>query len=131
MRRGSQSRALLLELMIVILFFMLASAVLLELFVTARSSGARAELLSKAVLESQNLAERLYAAPDPEEKLRELGFTESKEGFLSEDGELQTLVSLRAEERPGGSLETGFISVSAGDGELLRLPLSRYEERGT
>ena len=57
MKNHSHSDALLVELLIVVLFFMLASTVLLQLFTAARTQSQRAEDLSEATLLAQNLAE--------------------------------------------------------------------------
>ena len=46
MRTGNGSKALLIELLIVLLFFMIAATVLLQLFSTARNMSERAELLA-------------------------------------------------------------------------------------
>jgi hypothetical protein len=48
MKNHSHSNALLVELLIVVLFFMLASTVLLQLFTAARTQSQRAEDLSEA-----------------------------------------------------------------------------------
>ncbi len=81
MKTGNRSNALLVELMIVIMFFMLTTSVLLEVFAKARKMSARAELLTNSLVIAQNTADRLYAADDPEKTLTEMNF--SKDGDLS------------------------------------------------
>ena len=74
MKSGSRSNALLVELLIVVMFFMLSSTVLLELYATSRNQSARAGALTQALNEAQNVADRLYTAQDADAALAEMGF---------------------------------------------------------
>ena len=49
MKSGSRSNALLVELLIVVMFFMLSSTVLLQVFATARTQSDRAALMIQAL----------------------------------------------------------------------------------
>ena len=51
MKSGNRSNALLVELLIVVMFFMLSSTVLLQVFSTARNQSRRAELMTDALEE--------------------------------------------------------------------------------
>ena len=64
MKSGNRSNALLVELLIVVACFMWASTVPLRFFSTARSQSALSGQLTQALNAAQNLADRLYAAPD-------------------------------------------------------------------
>ncbi len=129
MRANNRSNALLIELLIVLLFFMLSATVLLRLFAAARLQGEAAQELAEATLQAQNLAEMLYAAEDPEQMLQAEGFSEAGGIWTKEDGALVADVSLSEEQKPGGILHSGSVAVSSASGEeLLTLPFTCFEE---
>ena len=128
MKSTNRSNALLIELLIVVLFFMISATVLLQLFSSARSQSAKAELLSLATVQAQNIAEQLYASGDEEALLLSKGFTKTENGWEKEEDGLLAVVSLAQEPTGSGILHTGTVSLSV-DGEiLLSLPCTRYEE---
>ena len=128
MRTGNGSKALLIELLIVLLFFMIAATVLLQLFSTARNMSERAELLAEATNEVQNLAEQLYAASDPQQTLQDLGFAEDSGLWQREDTRWTLRIQMDPEETEAGLLRRGEITVLSGEETLLALPWTRYEE---
>ena len=87
MKPKNHSNALLIELLIVVFFFMISATVLLRLFSEARSQSKKAEILAAATVQAQNVAEQLYASNDREEKLLQLGFAGQEDGWtlLKED----------------------------------------------
>jgi len=87
MKRANRTNALVVELMMAVLFFMLASTVLAQVFGHARVVSNRAEVLTRALAAAQNTADRLYAAGDPEQTLSEEGFTQSEEGLWEKEEE--------------------------------------------
>ncbi len=126
MRQGHRANALLVELLLVILFFMLGSTVIVELFAGAKHQSLRARASSAAVLEAENLAEDLYAAEDPESVLRDLGF-EKNDDTWTRTAEEYTLTVTRAEEETEAGVLRIFTLTAAGDGEtLFSLPSTRY-----
>ena len=128
MKSNNSSNALLIELLIVVLFFMISATVLLQLFSSARSQSAKAELLSLATVQAQNIAELLYAVDDEETLLLSEGFTQTEDGWKKEEAGLVTIVALDHENTESGILHTGTVALSM-DGEmLLSLPCTRYEE---
>jgi len=128
MRSHNHSNALLVELLIVILFFMLAATILLQVFAAARSQSAKAELLSTVSVEAQNLAERLYAAPDAEILLSDLGFSEKEGQWIMETDAYITEVSISQEPTESGQFLRQQVLIRAGDEILITLPCSRYVE---
>ncbi len=128
MKTTSRSNALLVELLIVVLFFMLASTVLLQVFATARNQSARAELLAEAATQAQNVAEELYAAAEPDQALAGMGFAQ-QDGLWTREGKgFTTAVTLSREETAAGVMHRQQVQVTAGGETLLTLPVSRYEE---
>lgn len=128
MKNGSRSNALLVELLIVVTFFMLASTVLLEVFAAARKQSGRAGELIHALNGAQSLADRLYAAEDPEGALLEAG-GQWENGLWRIPGEEYDLtVSMIDEPRPSGALRRWTVRAEIGGETLVELPAVRYRE---
>jgi type II secretory pathway pseudopilin PulG len=128
MKSGSRSNALLVELLIVVMFFMLSATVLLQVYATSSKQSNRAGLLTVALNEAQNVAERLYASDEPEDTLQALGF--EKQGdvwrLAQEDYSLQ--VTGETEKTESGTMYRHQV-LAEKDGEtLVTLPVSRYQE---
>ena len=128
MRSGSRSNALLVELMIVVMFFMIAATVLLRVFVSSRQQSDRAELITASMAAAQNTADQLYAAEDPEALLQDLGFVQ-EDGVWRLSAERYTLEASVAEEtEPAGIFRRQSVRVSADGETLYELPCSRWQE---
>ena len=126
MREGSRSNALLIELLLVIFIFMIAAAILVQVFADARKKSMTASATNASMLEAQNIAEELYHADDPDAVLAGYGFTADNGGWvLQKDGYLLK-VERREEESEAGILRTYDISGIEGDKTLLTLPSTRY-----
>lgn len=124
MRSGN---ALLVELLIVVMFFMLTTTVLLEVFTKADSFSTRSELLTVSMVEAQNVADRLYAAEDPEALLKSLGY-ESKNGIWTlekETYQMEAVISPEVDE--SGTFRRQLVRVVSGGKEIYSLPCSRWE----
>lgn len=128
MNRNHRGNALLVELLIVVLFFMLAATVLLQLFATARTQSARAGALTEATGWAQNIADTLYTAPAAEEKLAEMGFTPDGERWVLAEDPLTASVALSRETTGAGVLNRYSVSILSGEDVLITLPGARYEE---
>ena len=59
MREGSRANALLVELLLVIFFFMVSAAILAQVFADAKLKSRTAHATNAAMLEAQNIAEDL------------------------------------------------------------------------
>ncbi|MBR6186827.1 MAG: hypothetical protein IKQ41_11270 [Clostridia bacterium] len=128
MKSGNRSNALLVELLIVVMFFMLSSTVLLQVFSTARSQSRRAELMTQALSSTQNLADRLYMAADLKAELEALGFEKNEDGWIKESPEYTvTVTGIENEGTPGEILR--FQVQATEDGSpLVTLPVARFQE---
>ena len=122
MKHHSHSNALLVELLIVVLFFMLASTVLLQLFTAARTQSQKAEDLSSATLYAQNIAETLYSGQG------DGSFVSSSERFSLPGSFLTASVESTAEQMEAGTLTRYTVSIFSGDELVYALPGARYEE---
>jgi len=133
MKTNNRSNALLVELLIVVMFFMLSATVLLQVFMKARSQSLQAGALDDALNEAQNVADRLYTAPggeaDTAALLKEMGFDfdAAGGGFLERD-EYKLLVYRNTEDRKAGLMDLYQVQAYQGDQLLFSLPVARYRE---
>ena len=126
MKEGSRANTLLVELLLVIFFFMLSSAVLVQVFADAKLKNRTAHATNASMLEAQNIAEELYATEDPDEVLAGYGFQTDGEGWILEKDGYTLKVTLRTEETASGMLRTYDVSGLEGDRVLLTLPSARF-----
>ncbi len=132
MKTGNRSNALLVELLIVVMFFMLASTVLLQVFSTAHNQISRAGIRTRALNEAQNVADRLYAARTQEDEgavLAHLGYSSDESGTqaLEKDGYTLT-VHFDSQAREAGNMRLYTVEAYQADELLFTLPVARYEE---
>ena len=126
MKEGSRANALLVELLLVIFFFMISAAILVQVYADAKLKSRTAHATNFSMLEAQNVAEDLYSADDPDAVLAEYGFTANGEEWIAEkDGYLLRAV-LKEEKTPSGTLRTYEISGVEGDKTLITLPSTRF-----
>ena len=126
MREGSRSIALLIELLLVIFIFMIAAAILVQIFADAKLKSRTAAATNASMLDAQNIAEELYATDNPDAVLADYGFTAENGAWVLQKDEYQLKVELREEESESGILRTYDISGIEGDKTLLTLPSTRY-----
>ena len=128
MKSGSRSNALLVELLIVVMFFMLSSTVLLELYATSRNQSVRAGALTQALNEAQNVADRLYTAKDADAALAEMGFEKAGEIWTKQGEACVLKVTSSAETTGAGTLLRQQVSAVQDDETYFTLPVARYQE---
>ena len=126
MKFTGRANTLLLELLLVLLCFMIASVTLVELFGAARMSSQKAKTINQAMLESQNVAEKLYTSSDSSAELKSLGFTEYESGWRKEHDRYSLIVMETTELKESGMLYIWTIEAVCGDESLLTLPSIRY-----
>ena len=125
MKEGSRANALLVELLLVIFFFMISAAILVQVYADAKLKSRTAHATNYSMLEAQNIADDLYAIDSPDTVLKNYGFTE-KDGVWTLEKEGYTLqVTYREEETEAGILRTYNVSGLEGDKTLLTLPSTR------
>lgn len=128
MRSRPKSSALLMELLIVILFFMIASMILIRVFAAARLQSEKAEMITDSLSEAQNVADRLYVSEEPEILLESLGFS-SQDGVWVRDSGKYRMEALIAEEGDeAGIFRRQEVRVISEDEMLFSLPCSRRQE---
>ena len=126
MKEGGRANALLVELLLVIFFFMLCASILVQVFADAKLKSRTASATNASMLETQNVAEELYGAEDPEAVLAAWGFTaEDGAWVLQREGYLLK-VTARTEETDAGMLRTYDVASLEGEKTLISLPSTRY-----
>ena len=125
MKSHNRSNALLVELLIVVMFFMLSSTVLLRVFAASRSLSNKAELTTRALNRAQNIAEQLYSGKEPDELD---GFSGENGFWMAELEDYSVSISVSDEVTEAGLLRNYAISGMLGDETLFTLPAARYTE---
>lgn len=114
--RQSKVNNLLLELLIVVLFFSLVIGVAVRLFGAVRQVGRQADCTQEALFAGQELIEQLYVADDPNAALSQLP--------TGADWRLEA--SLERQETASGTLLSGEICGYMDEKALFALPFARY-----
>ena len=138
MKEGSRANALLVELLLVIFFFMISAAILVQVFADAKLKSRTAHATNASMLDAQNVAEDLYMTDSPVAVLDDYGFNE-KDGVwtLEKDGYLLR-VTILEEETDSGILRKCDVSgvevthEQSGDvkeNTLLTIPSTRYIQK--
>lgn len=127
--RYQKGNTLLLELVVVILFFALSQAIVLQVFAKAQTLNREAQVTNLAVMRAEDAAETLAVSDDAEGTLLALGFTATDDGYLCTSGDGYRLVAtLSRFTQPSGELTTVEIHAYRGATELFTLPAVRYRE---
>lgn len=126
-KKHSTANILLIELVLVILFFMLCVSVIVEMFGLARVKSAYARTCSGAMLTVENLEERLAAAEDAGAELGAAGFA-LRDGVWVLEQEDYTVTAAETEEKTeAGVLRTVTFSAEQKTGnKLFDLPVVHY-----
>ena len=126
MKEGSRANALLVELLLVIFFFMISAAVLVQVFADAKLKSRTAHATNATMLEAQNIAEDLYASEDPDAVLTGYGFAAEGDAWVLRKEGYLLKVTLREEETASGTLKTYDVAGIEGENTLLTLPSTRF-----
>ena len=126
MKEGSRANALLVELLLVIFFFMISAAILVQVFADAKLKSRTAKATTASMLEAQNIAEDLYAAEDPDAVIAGYGFTAEGDNWVLQKDGYTLQITLKTEETEGGVLRTYNVSGVEKGKTLLTLPSTRY-----
>ena len=127
MNRRYRGNVVLVELIIVILFFALSQVVVLQVFASAQQKTARNSAVSTAVLGMQDTLECLDAQSDADETLLALGFEKSESGYQKalEHGVVLSAAITRLTQ-PAGTLTQVTLTATRGEEQLFSFPSSQY-----
>lgn len=126
MKKTQHSNALLMEILIAVLIFGLASTVVLNLFGAAYRMSSRTGDAIEALAEAQSLADRLYLSCDPETLLTGDGFICAEDGWTLSRERYDIAVSLETTDANAGTWHDMRVLVKDGSGTIVELPCSRY-----
>ncbi len=104
MNSGKKANALLVEILISLLFFLLAATVLIRIFAAASELALRSKARTLAMAQAQNVADTLILAENEEEReaaLKEMSFTNSHGTWVLDCGDFTVRVT--GEETPSGN----------------------------
>lgn len=127
MKQNGRGNTLLVELLIVVLFFMLAATTLMELFGAAKQNSARASAYNAALLQTQNMAETLYAAENMPQTLENMGFAKDENGWHMDCGEYSLTAQYVPEDTQAGTLQRVELTALYRGEALFALPATRYQ----
>ena len=120
MVKHNRQNTLLMEILIVVLFFALCSTVILNVFVGAHNQSEQAGAQADALIAAQSLADRLYAADERKDVLRQSGFAEDEDGAAAgKDALFPAFRALCA--RGGGAVNQREYRIGPGAASLMLL----------
>lgn len=125
--KNYKGNTLLIELIIVLLFFALSQTVVVSMFAAAHDKAERSSLLSSALVYSEGVAERLSIEENPDAALLEMGFA-GEDGtyvYANSDG-FDVTVTINREEKPAGEMLCITVASSVNGEELVSLPVQQY-----
>ena len=126
MKESGRANALLVELLLVIFFFMISAAILVQVYADAKLKSRTAQATNAAMLEGQNIAEDLYGSDDPEAVLKDYGFISQDGVWTLEKKGYVLKVTPKVEETDSGTLRTYEVAGVEGGKTLITLPSTRY-----
>lgn len=122
-----QGNILLIELLIVILFFSLSQVVMVRVFASAHEKSHNSVQLRHALMVCQDVAEQLSVSENPDALLLQLDFTgEDGSYFRCDEQGFDVYVHCAEEETAAGTLRTATVTAQKDSREILSLPVSRY-----
>lgn len=125
--KNYKGNTLLIELIIVLLFFALSQTVVVSMFAASHEKAERSSLLSASLMFSESLAERLSTEEKPDAALLEMGFAGGEGEYAYTDSRgFDVEVSMRREEKPAGEMLYITITASGNGEELVTLPVQQY-----
>ena len=127
--RSHQNNLLLIEMVIVILFFALSQAVVLQVFTKAQLINQNAQIADLALMQAEDTAETLAAQADAETTLLSLGFTAKDQQYvLTNAAGYRLEAGIDRLTQPAGILTTVDIRAYQKDHLLFTLPAVQYRE---
>ncbi|HPJ01644.1 MAG TPA: hypothetical protein PKU80_02255 [Candidatus Limiplasma sp.] len=120
-------RMLMIELMIIILFFSLSSVTVVRLFAAASQLSRQSTVSTTLLQTAQSWADLLQAEDDFQAFLQKNGWDEEGDAMsLSVDGGLLKLTGLTIQNGTGGRLIACTLAAFVDEQEMFTLPIVRY-----
>jgi len=132
----TRKNVLLIELIIVILFFAISAAITLQVYSHAYVRGQESAMLTQALVLAQDWADRIALSDDPEAMLEQSEWAKDGEGYrLEAQGDLTMTLTTARYALPSGEISRVEISVygvadeeeeGGEDPLILTLPVESY-----
>lgn len=132
MKSTRRPNAMLIELVIVILFFALSAGIILQLFVAAHDRSAQNETDTAAMLMAEDFAERFAASRQPLDAFLEAdgwaAQADARTKQVAREGATPLTLHLtgESEQAEAGTLDRLTLTIRDGGREAVTLPVSRY-----
>lgn len=122
-----QGNILLIELLIVILFFSLSQVIMVRVFASAHEKSHESVQLRHALMACQDVAEQLSVSEEPSALLLSQDFSGGDGSyFRCDEHGFDLYVYCQREENPAGTLLSSTVTARKDDTEILSLPVSLY-----
>lgn len=128
MKRRFQGNAALIELLIVILFFLISSVTILKLFSVAYVKSQSVKVYNAAYLLAEDWAQRLYTIEDPYGELPLQGWSD-EDGILVYGDDITLRLSISETRQDGGRFNAMTLSAHEGEKEIVNMPVNRYWQK--
>lgn len=128
--KNYKGNMLLIELVIVILFFSLSQVVLVQVFAEANKRTLHTTRVNQALVTSGDLVEQLASSGDAEETLRQAGFSGENGSYTFSQNGVDFVATIRRLSEPQGQLVTVELSAKQADQLLFTLPSVQYIATG-
>lgn len=122
MKKSSGLNALLIELVIVLFFFILSFSVLAQVYAGAFVTEKKAAAQSRALYAAQNISARLQTGQSPEDA----GAVETEGGWQVAEEGFSLFISQGREVAGEGVMEHYVVSARQGETEMFSLPVDVY-----
>lgn len=127
------SRALMVELMIIIVFFSLSSVIIVQLFAAANHISRESSVSTSLLQSAQSWADRIQAEDDISAFLTGNGWTYQEDGYffsLAADGGELRVSDIRETQGISGRLVACEVTAYIGEDSIFSLPVARYRGEG-
>ena len=130
--RNCRGNTLLVELTVVLLFFALSQAIVLQVFAKAQQLNRETEAQHQALTQARDVAETLAVSDQAEAALAAMGFTPQEGGTLAYTGDGYRLsAAVNRLTQTTGVITTVTLTAWRGDTQLFELPATRYQGGAT
>lgn len=132
MNSKRKPNAMLIELVIVILFFSISAGIILQLFVAAHDRSRQSAMDNEMTLVAEDIAERFAVSTlDADAFFLSGGWAGEADAYtrtltLESGREVQLSVTGAQQETQAGTLDVFALVAYDGDREIMNLPVSRY-----
>lgn len=125
--RNLRGNTLLIELTVVILFFAVSQAIVLQVFAKAQQMNRDSALLNRALVYAENTAETLAVSDDVAASLTALGFLAAEDGYVAElEPGCRITATVADLTQPSGVLHSVSLTAYQKESPLFTIPIVRY-----